>query len=138
MEICLQHARERQVLTEEAKLKRPPRFLPPGRVMLRRVAVDGLVWPAVDPQVRLLISIDVEAAHHHGSHHCLLVDRALHRPSVNPESCRTANLNRQNARVRHLSLHSWSGVPKDPATCYSSEIAAITLRAMASSITSTP
>jgi hypothetical protein len=52
----LEESGKSEVFPKEAEVERPAEFPEPGGVMLRRVAVDGLVGTAVNLQIRLLVA----------------------------------------------------------------------------------
>src|SRR5262249_23030502 len=83
-----------QVLAERPPRQRPAELLPPVRVVLGPVQVDGLVGAAVDGQIRLAISLEVEPVDANRAVDGLLEDPGRHLPLPPDDPARKADVDR--------------------------------------------
>src|SRR5215475_8491926 len=64
----------------------------PERIMFRRIDIHRLVPPAMNGEVSLLITIEIEPPKHEAADHRLFVDPGRHSSSMPPHRARTSDL----------------------------------------------
>src|SRR5438132_3149992 len=90
--LFVQPLRSKVLAEHSVRQQQVGKFCLPERIIFRGIDIHRLIPPAVDGQVRLLITVEIELIQHDAAGHRLFIDTGGHRLSVPLHRARTSDL----------------------------------------------